>query len=216
VDAFLPGVPGLKMPVSRKRPGHRQLVEDRAKRQKDLLAKADRANRLAKATPRKLPRSVEDWTAGDHDWWDSCLAREQRLRSIRGAEMSDPNQGKPAQPDPSTTQAQTPQPGQPGQVQAGAPSPHLQQPGQVAAGQVAQPGQPQQHPELKRGSQGDAVRELQGRLQVPWLKQDGDFGEATEQAVKAYQQSQGLAADGVVGPETWAKLDHVVGGVTHG
>jgi peptidoglycan hydrolase-like protein with peptidoglycan-binding domain len=132
--------------------------------------------------------------------------------------MSDPNQGKPAQPDPAATQVQTPQPGQPGQVQAGAPSPHLQQPQQ--AGQPAQPqpgpaAQPGQsgHPELRRGSQGDAVRELQGRLQVPWLKQDGDFGEATEQAVKAYQQSQGLTADGVVGPETWAKLDHVVGGV---
>jgi peptidoglycan hydrolase-like protein with peptidoglycan-binding domain len=137
--------------------------------------------------------------------------------------MSDPNQGKPAQPDPATTQVQTPQPGQPGQVQAGAPSPHLQQPQQPGQpqppqpGPAAQPGQTQPgqsgHPELRRGSQGDAVRELQGRLQVPWLKQDGDFGEATEQAVKAYQQSQGLTADGVVGPETWAKLDHVVGGV---
>jgi peptidoglycan hydrolase-like protein with peptidoglycan-binding domain len=75
------------------------------------------------------------------------------------------------------------------------------------------------HPEQQRGSHGDAVRELQSRLQIPWLKADGDFGEATELAVKAYQVSHGLTADGVVGKETWAQLDRTVGGVqqpTHG
>jgi peptidoglycan hydrolase-like protein with peptidoglycan-binding domain len=75
------------------------------------------------------------------------------------------------------------------------------------------------HPEQQRGFHGDAVRELQSRLQIPWLKADGDFGEATELAVKAYQVSHGLTADGVVGKETWAQLDRTVGGVqqpTHG
>ena len=35
---------------------------------------------------------------------------------------------------------------------------------------------------------------------------DGIFGPVTESAVKAFQQSAGLAADGIVGPLTWPKL----------
>jgi peptidoglycan hydrolase-like protein with peptidoglycan-binding domain len=35
---------------------------------------------------------------------------------------------------------------------------------------------------------------------------DGDFGPQTEAAVKAFQQSKGLAADGIVGVQTWPKL----------
>jgi peptidoglycan hydrolase-like protein with peptidoglycan-binding domain len=35
---------------------------------------------------------------------------------------------------------------------------------------------------------------------------DGIFGPQTEGAVKAFQQSKGLAADGIVGPLTWPKL----------
>jgi len=61
---------------------------------------------------------------------------------------------------------------------------------------------------LKVGSKGDAVKELQRELnQAKYLKEDGDFGPATEFAVKAFQQSEKLEVDGVVGPKTWAKLE---------
>ena len=61
---------------------------------------------------------------------------------------------------------------------------------------------------LRRGAEGPAVRELQALLrdQGAQVAVDGDFGPATEAAVRAFQRSQGLAADGVVGPRTLAKL----------
>jgi murein L,D-transpeptidase YcbB/YkuD len=35
---------------------------------------------------------------------------------------------------------------------------------------------------------------------------DGIFGPQTESAVKAFQQSKGLAIDGIVGPASWSQL----------
>ncbi len=67
---------------------------------------------------------------------------------------------------------------------------------------------------LRRGDSGVDVRTLQYMLAVlaefretlrP-LKVDGDFGPATEAAVTAFQNSAGLAADGVAGEQTWNRL----------
>jgi putative chitinase len=76
----------------------------------------------------------------------------------------------------------------------------------VAAAGVA-PGQPR--PVLGRGSQGDAVVQLQNMLRDLnfAVAIDGDFGPGTEVAVTRFQSENGLAADGIVGPQTWGALD---------
>jgi N-acetylmuramoyl-L-alanine amidase len=61
---------------------------------------------------------------------------------------------------------------------------------------------------LRRGDRGREVVDLQTRLQALGLDLgnrgiDGVFGPQTELAVKAFQQSHGLLADGLVGPVTW-------------
>ncbi len=56
---------------------------------------------------------------------------------------------------------------------------------------------------LKLGSEGDDVKKLQVKLGVDPI---GKFGPKTDAAVKAWQSSNGLTPDGVVGPATWAKL----------
>jgi len=64
-------------------------------------------------------------------------------------------------------------------------------------------------PTLRQGARGEPVRALQARLNVLGFKSgtaDGVFGAKTLAAVKAFQQSRGLVADGVVGPKTWDKL----------
>ena len=62
-------------------------------------------------------------------------------------------------------------------------------------------------PQLTRllfiGCYGPDVTSLQDALKI---KDDGVFGSETEATVKSYQQANGLNVDGLVGPETWAKL----------
>ena len=63
---------------------------------------------------------------------------------------------------------------------------------------------PAPEPVLRPGDRGPAVRELQLSLSGLgyWLGEaDGSFDEPTHQAVYAFQKSQGLTVDGLVGPE---------------
>lgn len=56
---------------------------------------------------------------------------------------------------------------------------------------------------LKTGSNGDEVKKVQAKL---GLDADGIFGVKTALAVKAWQADHGLTVDGLVGPNTWAKM----------
>jgi uncharacterized protein (TIGR02594 family) len=59
-------------------------------------------------------------------------------------------------------------------------------------------------PELDQGAIGAAVSELQHLL--GGIEVDGEFGPETDAAVRRFQASHGLEADGVVGTSTWAAL----------
>ena len=57
--------------------------------------------------------------------------------------------------------------------------------------------------------QGEAVRELQEQLKALGYDpgaSDGVYGERTANAVRRFQQANGLDVDGVVGPQTWGSL----------
>ena len=65
-------------------------------------------------------------------------------------------------------------------------------------------------PLLRRGSSGTAVRQLQEALKEAGHDPgpvDGEFGPATEAAVRAFQQEKEIAVDGVVGDITWLNID---------
>lgn len=63
---------------------------------------------------------------------------------------------------------------------------------------------------LRIGSRGEDVRRAQLRLarhgRLMASEADGAFGPQTEAAVRAFQDSMGLAVDGVIGARTWAAL----------
>lgn len=76
------------------------------------------------------------------------------------------------------------------------------------------PTQAEARPMLRQGSSGAHVTDLQNRLKELGYftaTSTGFFGTVTRAAVIAFQRDQGLAADGIVGPLTWAALDAATG-----
>ena len=63
-------------------------------------------------------------------------------------------------------------------------------------------------PVAQNGSQGHPIRTLQFLLRAHGhnLTVDGMFGPATEAAVKAFQTSKGMTADGIMNSPTWSTL----------
>jgi len=61
---------------------------------------------------------------------------------------------------------------------------------------------------FQMGDAGSDVAEIQGQLASLGydITADGDFGPATSEAVRAFQESQGLEVDGMVGPSTYMAL----------
>ncbi|NYB52462.1 MAG: peptidoglycan-binding protein [Methanobacteriaceae archaeon] len=69
--------------------------------------------------------------------------------------------------------------------------------------------------DLKLGMTGDKVTQLQIWLQTQGFykgKIDGEFGNCTEQAVKAFQQYVGIKEDGIVGKISRQYMDDLVNG----
>ena len=68
---------------------------------------------------------------------------------------------------------------------------------------------------IRKGNYGALVKECQTMLNklgydLGICGIDGDFGQATEKAVKAFQKDHGLTQDGVVGQKTWTVLEQAV------
>lgn len=66
-------------------------------------------------------------------------------------------------------------------------------------------------PVLRKGDKGQYVTLMQTKLKnqgydLGKCGVDGDFGSATEKAVKAFQRDHGIGQDGVCGAKTWAAL----------
>lgn len=63
-------------------------------------------------------------------------------------------------------------------------------------------------PTLRKGSKGSWVKIMQSHLMMAGYQivADGDFGPATERALRSFQEERGLVVDGVCGNKTWAVL----------
>lgn len=66
-------------------------------------------------------------------------------------------------------------------------------------------------PMLRKGDEGNTVKAMQILLiglgfSCGWYGADGDFGSATDSAVRSFQKAHGLEVDGVCGPNTWSCL----------
>jgi len=56
---------------------------------------------------------------------------------------------------------------------------------------------------IKKGSTGDDVKKIQGKLNLP---QTGVFDQKLEDAVKLWQSKNGLTSDGIMGNISWGKM----------
>ena len=64
---------------------------------------------------------------------------------------------------------------------------------------------------IRKGSKGNAVRALQllligNSISCGSYGADGDFGSATDRAVRQFQTANGLTVDGIVGAKTWSAM----------
>ena len=64
---------------------------------------------------------------------------------------------------------------------------------------------------IRKGNKGVLVKQMQTMLDklgysLGICGVDGDFGVATEKAVKEFQRDHQLTQDGICGPKTWAAL----------
>jgi hypothetical protein len=59
---------------------------------------------------------------------------------------------------------------------------------------------------LRLNSRGALVKEMQSGIGLTGDAVDGFFGPNTKKALIAYQKANGLGADGICGPQTWAKI----------
>ena len=74
-----------------------------------------------------------------------------------------------------------------------------------------EPAKDESFPTLRKGDKGPWVTKAQTELAQRGYSLgssgiDGDFGPATESAVKKFQRDWGLDQDGVIGPKTWSVL----------
>ena len=76
---------------------------------------------------------------------------------------------------------------------------------------------PNAHPQLSLGVSGPAVSELQEKLTMALaeakLKVTGLFDSQTNEDLKRFQVQSALKPDGIAGPDTWAALDSLRGGI---
>ena len=89
--------------------------------------------------------------------------------------------------------------------------------GQTASGteEKSTGGQAKASRLLRNGCEGEDVKELQAGLirlgyDLGRWGADGDFGDATEAAVRAFQRNNGLDVDGIAGPRTIEALENAL------
>lgn len=70
-----------------------------------------------------------------------------------------------------------------------------------------QPGGSFGRPTLRRGMIGELTKQVQSKVGV---EADGNFGPATEAAVRKFQRERQLVPDGIVGPKTWREFDQTI------